>query len=157
VLVVWLVLGVALLLVEMHHMAFFAMFGAAGSFAAAAVAGLAPDAIPVQVAVAVVVSLAGVFAVRPYVSRAFDARHHGHSVRGVHGGIVGHEAVTLDAVGDTHQIGHVRQSGERWLAISGSGATIPADTVVVVTAVQGTTLVVLPVNSLSEQTGEQGD
>jgi membrane protein implicated in regulation of membrane protease activity len=148
VLIAWLILGAALLLVEMHHLAFFAMFGAVGSFAAAVVAALAPGAVPVQAGVALGVSAVGVVAVRPFVSRAFDARRAGFSVKGVHGGLVGHEAVTLDEVGDAHRVGHVRLTGERWLAVSGSGRTLPAGAVVVVTAVQGTTLVVWPVDDI---------
>ena len=147
--IAWLVLGALLLLFEMHHMAFFAMFGAIGSFAAAVVAALAPTAIPVQTGVALGVSAVGVVAVRPFVSRAFDARRAGFSVKGVHGGLVGHEGVTLDEVGDAHRVGHVRLTGERWLAVSGNGHTLPAGTVVVVTAVQGTTLVVLPVDAVA--------
>jgi membrane protein implicated in regulation of membrane protease activity len=60
---------------------------------------------------------------------------------------VGQEAVTLDEVGDSEEIGHVRLVGERWLAVSGSGAPIPPDTPVLVTAVQGTTLTVWPVGA----------
>jgi membrane protein implicated in regulation of membrane protease activity len=148
VLIAWLILGAVLLLFEMHHLAFFAMFGAIGSFAAAVVAVLAPEAIPLQAGVALGVSAVGVVAVRPYVSRAFDARRAGFSVKGVHGGLVGHEAVTLDEVGDAHRVGHVRLTGERWLAVSGSGRALAAGTVVVVTAVQGTTLVVWPVDGI---------
>ena len=147
-LIAWLILGALLLLFEMHHLAFFAMFGAVGSFAAAVVAAIAPEAIPLQAGVALGVSTVGVVAVRPFVSRAFDARRSGFSVKGVHGGLVGHEGVTLDEVGDAHRIGHVRLTGERWLAISGSGQGLPAGTVVVVTAVQGTTLVVWPVDGI---------
>ena len=33
VVVVWFVLGIALLLFELHHLAFYALFGALGSFA----------------------------------------------------------------------------------------------------------------------------
>jgi membrane protein implicated in regulation of membrane protease activity len=150
VVVAWLVVGALLLLFEMHHLAFFAMFGAIGSFAAAVVAAFAPEAIPLQTGVAVGVGVVGVVAVRPFVSKAFDARRAGFSVKGVHGGLVGHEAVTLDEVGDTHRGGHVRLVGERWLAVSGSGRPVPAGAVVVVTAVQGTTLVVWPVDSLDD-------
>jgi membrane protein implicated in regulation of membrane protease activity len=148
VVIAWLVLGALLLLFEMHHMAFFAMFGAIGSFAGAVVAALAPEAIPVQAGVALGVSLVGVVAVRPYVSREFDRRRAGFSVKGVHGGIVGHEGLTLDEVGAAHHVGHVQLTGERWLAVSGSGQPLAAGTVVVVTAVQGTTLVVWPVDEL---------
>jgi membrane protein implicated in regulation of membrane protease activity len=143
--VVWLVLGVVLLLVEMRHLAFYALFAAIGSLAASAVALAVPSAIPLQLVVAVVVALAGVVAVRPAVSRAFPRHLGGHVARGVHGGIVGQEALTLDEVGARHARGHVRMTGERWLAVSGAGATIPAETPVVVTAVEGTTLVVWPV------------
>jgi membrane-bound ClpP family serine protease len=38
----------------------------------------------------------------------------------------------------------VRLAGERWLAVSSAGLSIPPGTPVVVTAVQGTTLVVWP-------------
>ena len=62
--VVWLVLGVVLLLFELHHLAFYALFGAIGCLAAAGVAAFAPSAIPVQGAVAVGVALAGVVTVR---------------------------------------------------------------------------------------------
>ncbi|MGH9126660.1 MAG: NfeD family protein [Acidimicrobiales bacterium] len=145
--VIWLVLGVVLLLVELRHLAFYAMFAAVGSFAAAGVALAAPSAIPVQVVVAVLVAAAGVWAVRPAMSRAFHHHLGGHVARGVHGGLVGQEALTLDAVGNRHTRGHVRLTGERWLAVSGGPATIPANTPVLVTAVEGTTLVVLPVGA----------
>ncbi len=143
--VIWLVLGVVLLLVEVRHLAFYALFVAIGSFAAAAVALVVPSAVPLQLVVAVAVALAGVVAVRPAVSRAFPRHIGGHVARGVHGGLVGQEALTLDNVGTPHVRGHVRMTGERWLAVSGGGATIPADTPVIVTAVEGTTLVVWPV------------
>lgn len=146
--VVWLVVGVLLVLVELHHLAFFALFAAIGSLAAALVAVMAPDAIALQAGVGTAVAAAGVVAVRPFVSRAFAARRGGHVVRGVHGGIVGHEALTLDDVGDAHRGGHVRLTGERWLAVSGSGQHIGPDTTVIVTAILGTTLVVWPLDDL---------
>ena len=143
--VAWVLVGVLLVLVELHNVAFFALFAAIGAFAAALVAAVAPEAIAVQAGVAIGVTVAGVVAVRPFVSQAFASHRGGHVVRGVHGGIVGHEAVTLDDVGDAHRSGHVRLTGERWLAVSGSGQLIRPDTTVIVTAVRGTTLVVWPV------------
>ena len=82
------------------------------------------------------------------MSQAFAARHDGHVALGVHGGLVGQEALTLDAVGDSPEPGHVKLVGERWLAVSGSGDTIPAHTKVLVTGLQGTTLTVWPVGIL---------
>ena len=146
VVVAWLLIGGLLLLLEMHHWAFYALFGAIGAFGAAVVALIAPTAIAAQAGVGAGVAIAGVVAVRPFVSKALDARRTGHVIRGVHGGLVGLEAVTLDEVGDAHRSGHVRLTGERWLAISGGGQPIPPDSTVVVTAVRGTTLVVWPLD-----------
>lgn len=138
----WLVLGVILLLVEVRHLAFYALFVAVGSFAAAALALAVPSAVPLQLVVAVAVTVAGVLVARPAMSRAFPHRLGGQVARGVHGGLVGQEALTLDIVGAPHVRGHVRLTGERWMAVSGGGASIPPATPVIVTAVEGTTLVV---------------
>ncbi|HEY2815284.1 MAG TPA: NfeD family protein [Acidimicrobiales bacterium] len=145
--IAWVALGVGLLLFELHHQAFYALFGGFGALAAALFAVLLPDAVVLQIIVAVLVTVVGVVAVRPLVSRVFEQhRTGGHIARGVHGGLVGQEALTLDVVGDDHAIGHVRLGGERWLAVSG-GPSIPAGTPVLVTALRGTTLTVWPVDS----------
>ena len=146
VVLAWLILGVVLLAVEMRHLAFYALFGAAGAFAAAVVAAIAPSAYPAHVAIAVVVAAIGLVAVRPMVSEAMHRRYEGRLGRGVHGSLVGEEVISLDVIGDTHHIGHVKLVGERWLAVSGSGTPIPPGTKVLVTAVQGTTLTVWPVD-----------
>jgi len=146
--VAWLVLGVILLAFEMRHFAFYALFGAAGCLAACVTALFVPI-IPVQVAVAVVVAGIGIVAVRPMMSERFNAHEdHGRLGRGVAGTLVGEEVLTLDPVGDAHAPGHVRLAGERWLATSGSGTPIPEGAKVLVTAVEGTTLVVWPVDGV---------
>lgn len=154
--VAWLAIGALLLLFELHHLAFYALFGTIGCIAAAVVALFLPSAIALQVGAAVGVALAGVVAVRPLVSKAFGSRHGGQVARGVHGGLVGEPAIALDAVGDGHTVGHVRLSGERWLAVSGGGATIPAGTAVVVVAIEGTTLVVWPVDEATGSPAQIG-
>jgi membrane protein implicated in regulation of membrane protease activity len=116
-----------------------------GCFAGAAVASVFPDAIAVQVATAVVVAGLGILLVRGRVSAAFAHHYEVQRARGVHGGLVGQEVLTLDLVGGLDRVGHVRLAGERWRAISGDDAPIPPGTRVLVTAVQGTTLVVWPV------------
>lgn len=141
----WMVLFVVLVLFELHHLAFYALFVALGAFAAGVVALIAPDNIGLQTIVAVAVSIAGVIVVRPYVSNVFHRHRGGHVARGVHGGLVGQEAVTVDQVGDLHQVGHVRLAGERWLAVTG-GPSIEAGRTVFVTAVRGTTLEVWPMD-----------
>ena len=145
----WLVLGILLVAVELTHFAFFALFGALGAFAAAIVAWIAPSTVPLQVFVAVAVAGLGIWLVRPLISDAFhQRRQHGHVSPGVHGGLVGQEVLTLDAVGDASTPGHVRLAGERWLAVSGGDLAIPAGTKVIVTAVAGTTLVVWPLDGV---------
>lgn len=145
----WLVLCIVLVAVELHHLAFYALFGAVAALVAALVALVAPGAIALQAGVAVAVTAAGIAALRPYVSRRFGRSGAGSGVaRGVHGGLVGQEALTLDTVGDTHRPGHVRLAGERWLAVSGTGQPLEAGTPVVISAVQGTTFVVWPMDSL---------
>jgi membrane protein implicated in regulation of membrane protease activity len=140
--IVWLVVGVGLVAFEMHHMALYALFAAAGAFAAALVAVLFPGAIAIQLVAFVLVTTLGILAVRPRMSEVLHRRHDGKLGRGVHGTLVGEEVLTLDVVGDVHEIGHVRLAGERWLAVSGSGTRIPKGSKVLVTAVQGTTLTV---------------
>ena len=155
--VVWIAVGVVLIAVELHHMAFYALFAALGCFAAAAVASVAPGAIGGQVVTAVVVAAAGIVLVRGRVSAAFAHHYEGEHVPGVHGGLIGQEVLTLDLVGGLDQVGHVRLAGERWRAVSGSDAPIPPGTTVLVTAVRGTTLTVWPVDGHLLPYGSEGE
>ena len=142
---VWFVIALALLAVELHHLALFAVFGAGGAGAAALVAWVTPWSIPVQVAVAVAVAAVGVVVVRPNMSRAFAHRGPGVSIAGVHGGLVGATGVTLDEVGRLD--GHVRLLGETWLAVAVDAGPIAVGTHVFVVGVEGTTLKVRALDS----------
>jgi membrane protein implicated in regulation of membrane protease activity len=156
--IAWVAAGVVLLALELHHLAFYALFAAIGCFAAAGVAVAAPDALFLQLLAAVVVAALGIVLVRPSVRKAVASRRGGHRTTGVHGGLVGQEVVTLDPVGAADRVGHVQLAGERWRAISGTEATIPAGVRVLVTSVDGTTLVVWPVDGhlpLEEEEQEQ--
>ena len=146
----WLVLGITLVGIELHHWAFYALFGALGAFAAAGIAFANPGAIVLQLVVAVIVAVVGVVGVRPLMSRITDRRSSGHVAKGVHGGIIGQQVLTLDEVGDAHHAGHALLAGERWLATSGSGQPIPPRTNAVITAVAGTTLILWAVEGLIE-------
>ena len=91
----WFVAALALLAVELHTIAFYSIFIAIGSLAAGLLALFVPDsAIWVGAGLAAVVSVIGLIAIRPYASRTF--LHGTGSVvsRGVHGGLVGQEALT---------------------------------------------------------------
>ena len=140
--IAWIAAGVILLAIELHNVAFYAAFAAVGCFAAAVVAIASPDAIALQVLAAVVVTVAGVLLVRPRVMRPSTTG--GHRGRGVHGGLVGHEVLTLDIVGGPDRVGHVALAGERWRAISGNDMPLPEGTRVLITGVEGTTLIVWP-------------
>ena len=143
---VWVVLAVALLLFELHHLAFYSLFAAVGAAVAAVVAAFAPHAYAGQLAAAVAVAVLGIWLVRPWVSDVYERRHPAvHVAKGVHGGLIGHEAVALDEVGDVRAAGHVRFVGERWLARSSRGEPIAPGSTVLIVAVEGTTLVVAPV------------
>ena len=149
--VVWVVAGLALLAVELHTVAFYAVFLAAGSFAAAILLIFVPDSpIWAQATVAAVASLAGTLALRPWMSRAILQHRGGLVSRGVHGGLVGQEARTLDTIGDEHHPGHVLLASERWRAGTDAGQPLSADQAVGVAAVRGTTLLVRPLARSAE-------
>jgi membrane protein implicated in regulation of membrane protease activity len=135
--IAWIAAGSGAPRLELHHFAFYALFAAVGCFAGALVALFAPGAIAAQVLAAVLVAVVGIFLIRPRMSAAMHARHGPHHSRGVHGGFVGQEVVTLDRVGGTGSAGHVNLAGERWLAISGCDVALPAGTKVMVTGRRG--------------------
>jgi membrane protein implicated in regulation of membrane protease activity len=138
---IWLGLAVALVALEMHHMAFYALFGAVGAIVAAGLAVLLPSAVALQVGCALAATAVGVFLVRPYVSKAFLRTHGEAAARGVHGGFVGETVLVLDTVSSTPG-GHVRLIGERWLARTASDEVLPPESKAIVVEVSGTTLTV---------------
>ena len=148
--IVWFVLGIALLLAELHSAAFYPIFLGVGALVAGVLALLVPSSeIWVQAVVALAVSIAGVILVRPRLANRYLRRNPEARSRAVHGGFVGERALATDPIGDELHPGHVRLAGESWLAISADGSEIDGDAPVIVTAVRGTTLVVRP-------TGEPG-
>jgi len=147
VLLFWIVTAVVLVAVELHSIAFFALFGAAGAAAAAVVAFISPDAIALQIVVAIAVGIVGILLVRPYVSKAFARRGPDQRIGGVHGGLISSRGITLDVVGSDLAAGHVRILGENWLAVAVSDGPIPPETPVIVVAVTGTTLTVRPTST----------
>ncbi len=142
---IWAVVGLALLVAELASATFFAVFLAAGAFAAGLLAFIVPDSsAPIQAALGVIVAGIGVVVVRPILSRRLNRREPGPVGPGVHGGFVGQRALAIDEVGDELHPGHVRLVGETWLAVTHEPGPIAADAPVIITAVRGTTLVVRP-------------
>ena len=142
--VFWFVAALALLVVELHSSTFYAIFLAAGAFAAGVLAFFVPDSqVWIQAALALVVAMGGVVIVRPWLSPRLRRRGEPPLTPGVHGGFVGQTALALDAIGDELHPGHVRLAGETWMAFSESLPIADGDPVIV-TAVRGTTLAVRP-------------
>lgn len=139
----WVVLALGLFAAELHHLAFFAFFGAVGALAGAAVSVFAPGAFVVQGLAAVSICVLGILLGRPYVSRALWRPRGAPAAVGVHGGIVGQRVVVSDEVTERAG-GHVVLAGETWLARSLADTTIGKDDPAVVISVEGTTLLVYP-------------
>ena len=145
--VIWFVAGLALLVLELASTTFFSMFLAVGAFAAGLIAYFAPSSpIWIQAVAGVIVAMAGVVLVRPAAARRLHRRGTGPFLPGVHGGFVGQRALPIDGIGDELHPGHVRLAGETWLAFSADRQPIATGVPVIVTAVQGTTLAVRPID-----------
>ena len=142
--VVWLVAGLALVGMEVHSQAFYALFIALGSFAATVIA-LFPTPVWLQAVVGAAVALLGTILVRPTLAR-LSARHLGPrlTMPGASDNLLGQPALTLEPVGDENHPGHARLFNERWLAVTRTPGGLPAHTQVTVVEVRGTTLVVAP-------------
>ncbi len=142
--VVWLVAGLALVGMEVHTQAFYALFIALGSFAATVVA-IFPTPVWLQAVVGAAVALLGTLLVRPTLAR-LSARHLGPrlAMPGASDNLVGQPALTLEPVGDENHPGHARLFNERWLAVTTTPGGVPAHVQVTVVEVRGTTLVIAP-------------
>ena len=139
----WVAMTVGFILVEVHTLAFYALFVAIGA-ATAAVADLLGADLWLQGILFVAVCVTGWALVRPLLRSRFDRTTPVAKFLGIQGsadGLVGQRAITLDTVGDEHHPGHLLFAGDRWLAVSESDP-LPAQVPVVVVAVRGTTLLV---------------
>ena len=134
--VAWIAFALAMAVVEVASVAFYAAFLAVGGLAAAVAALLGADVL-VQAVVFLVISLVGVVVVRPTLVR----RRRPRLVSGALG-MIGKSGVVTDPIKDEHVIGHVQLDGESWPAVSANGKPIPTDATVTVTEIRGSTLVV---------------
>jgi membrane protein implicated in regulation of membrane protease activity len=109
--------------------------------AAAAVVAFLGAPVAIQVVVFVAASGAGIFAARPPLM-AYLKRRQGPELLSGAQAMIGQQAIVLDDIGGSHHPGHVRVSGESWLAVSADGSAIPAGSTIRVDALRQTTLVV---------------
>ena len=142
--VLWLVAALVLVGLEVGTQAFFAIFLAAGAFAATITSALGVP-IGLDTVVFAGVAVGGVLLVRPSLKRLSERHLPGRlALPGASDNLVGTRALTIDAVGDEHHPGHARLGGERWLAVTDEPGGVAAETQVLVVEVRGTTLVVTP-------------
>ena len=142
--VAWLVAGLLLVALEVHSQAFFAIFLAAGAFAATIVTAVG---LPLWISAVIfaAVSLGGTLLIRPGLKRISDRRMGPRlALPGASDSLIGARALSLDQIGDEHHPGHARLAGERWLAVSEEPGGVAPQTQVMVVEVRGTTLVVMP-------------
>jgi membrane protein implicated in regulation of membrane protease activity len=104
----------------------------------------------VQAIVLWVIGVAGILIARPFL---VDRLHIGRpTLRSGADSMVGQQAILLEPILGVGQPGHVKIAGELWPALTEDGSPVPANTMVVVTALRSTTLIVRPVSSPSTAT-----
>ncbi|MGD0084043.1 MAG: NfeD family protein [Acidimicrobiales bacterium] len=134
----WLLIAAVFVVVELGHRAFYAMFIGLGALFAAMVA-IAGLGVVVQIPVFVAAAIAGLVLIRPTVARAMSR---GEQLVSGAEGLVGKEAVVVEAVGRVTHPGKIRIQGESWKAVSNNDETIAPGTVVMILDLQGSTFVV---------------
>jgi membrane protein implicated in regulation of membrane protease activity len=143
---IWLV-GVALFgVAEVVTPVAFLFLPVAIGAGAAAVGAFAGLDVPFEVALFVVVTAIAYAVLWPIGKRIALGEGGTHHRSGAHRW-VGREALVLDEIPAGHGgTGTVRLDRERWRAEAGAGTAIPAGSTVLVTRVDGTRLVVLPLD-----------
>lgn len=136
----WLIAGLVLLILEVFIGSFFLMWIGAGALLTALAALLFTQAW-VQWLVFAVVSAILLAVSRPFV-RSIHARV---TVPSNVDSLIGQQAVVLQKIDDQANTGRVRIRSDEWRARSDS--VIEADSRVIVTGVEGTTLLVKPLES----------
>ena len=145
----WVIVAIAFAVVEVMTVAFFAVFITIGALGAA-VAALLHFNVLVQAIVLGVIGIAGIMIARPFL---VERLHIGRPVlRSGADSMVGQQAMLLEPILGVGPPGHVKLGGELWPALTDDGSQLPANTLVVVTALRSTTLIVRPAPSTSTPT-----
>jgi membrane protein implicated in regulation of membrane protease activity len=145
----WVIVAIAFAVVEVMTVAFFAVFITIGALGAALVSLLGFNLL-VQAIVLGVLGVAGILIARPYL---VERLHIGRpALRSGADSMVGQQAILLEPILGVGQPGHLKIAGELWPALTDDGSPMPANTMVVVTALRSTTLIVRPTSSPSTAT-----
>ena len=145
----WVIVAIVFAVAEVMTVAFFAVFLTIGALAAAVVS-LLGFGLLVQAIVLGVIGVAGIMIARPFfVERLHMGRG---TLRSGAESMVGQQAILLEPILGVGQPGHVKIAGELWPALTEDGSPVPANTLVVVTALRSTTLIVRAASSPSTAT-----
>ena len=134
--IAWIAFALAMAVVEVASVAFYAAFLALGAIAAA-VATLLGANVFLQAATFLLIALIGILVVRPAIIK----RRRPRLVSGAQG-MIGQTGIVVEPIEGEYVAGHVRLAGERWPAVSADGKPIAADATVTVIEIRGSTLVV---------------
>jgi membrane protein implicated in regulation of membrane protease activity len=134
--IVWIAFALAMAVVEVASVAFYAAFLALGAIAAA-VAALLGANVYLQAGVFLAIALVGILVVRPAL-----VRRRGAPVVSGARGMIGQTGIVVEPIKGEHVAGHVRLAGESWPAVSADGKPIAAEETVTVIEIRGSTLVV---------------
>lgn len=148
---IWFVLAVGFAAAEVAVAGSFFMLPFAIGAGAGGLAALLGAELPVQVAAAVIASAAGASVLIPY-GRRLGGRSESHGVGANRW--VGKEAFVLADIPGRGEVGRIRVEREEWMAESLTGAPIRAGSTVLVRRVDGTRLVVLPLDEPLPELGE---
>jgi len=145
----WVIVAIVFAIVEIMTTAFFAVFISIGALGAA-LASLLGFNLLVQAIVLGILGVAGILIARPYL---VERLHIGRpTLRSGADSMVGQQAVLIEPILGVGQPGHVKIAGELWPALTDDGSPVPANTLVVVTALRSTTLIVRAASSPSTAT-----
>lgn len=140
--VVWVVVAIVFAVAEVLTVALFALFVTVAALGAAVAAWLGLDLLW-QGLIFFVIAVAGLLLARPPLMRYLERRRTPALLSGAQE-MVGRTAVVIEAIPDSLRPGHVQIMGERWPAVSASGAPVEPGQQVRVVEIRQATLVVAP-------------
>lgn len=150
---VWLIAAAFFTVGEMSTPGSFFLFPfAVGALAAAALA-FADVGIAGEWIAFIAVSMAALAGLRP-LARKLDLEGDGHGIGSQR--LIGQNATVLDAIPGHGELGLVRVHREEWRAESFDGSPIPSGAVVRVAEIEGTRVIVLPMDEIPSPSPPEG-
>ena len=138
--VAWLVILVVMVLIEVVTMGLTTVWFAGGALVAALLAAF-DTPLWVQVAAALIVSIALILTTRPIAVKYFNKDR----VRTNAESLIGHVAIVIGEIDNIRGIGQVNVGGQEWSARSSDdGVHIPVGTLVEILNISGVKLIVRP-------------